>query len=145
MGLVETWRARKGKKITAIRISPFCGMCRSANFLHVTPRDGTALRFRATGASVVRWDASGIDPLAGPPKLVLSTCWPFNAKTPGPLRYLLEAELLLQEPGLRAALTSPLGQIDGDPRNDGAVAMQIELIGLDDPQSRAGGCRTHRT
>jgi len=67
------------------------------DFLHVTLRDGTALRFRATRASVVRWDASGIDPLAGPPKLVLSTCWPFNAKTPGPLRYLLEAELL-QEP-----------------------------------------------
>jgi sortase A len=36
------------------------------DFLHVTRRDGTALRFRATGASVVRWDASGIDPLAGP-------------------------------------------------------------------------------
>ena len=71
------------------------------DFLHVTRRDGTALRFRATGASVVRWDASGIDPLAGPPKLVLSTCWPFNAKTPGPLRYLLEAELLRQEPGWR--------------------------------------------
>ena len=68
------------------------------DFLHVTRRDGTALRFRATGASVVRWDASGIDPLAGPPKLVLSTCWPFNAKTPGPLRYLLEAELFRQEP-----------------------------------------------
>jgi sortase A len=71
------------------------------DLLDVTRRDGTALRFRATGASVVRWDASGIDPLAGPPKLVLSTCWPFNAKTPGPLRYLLEAELLRQEPGWR--------------------------------------------
>jgi sortase A len=67
------------------------------DLLHVTRRDGTALRFRASGASVVRWDASGIDPLAGPPKLLLSTCWPFNTKTPGPLRYLLEAELL-QEP-----------------------------------------------
>jgi len=64
------------------------------DLLHVTRRDGTVLRFRATGTSVVRWDASGIDLLAGPLKLVLSTCWPFNAKTPGPLRYLLEAELL---------------------------------------------------
>src|SRR5829696_5949240 len=94
------------------------------DFLHVTRRDGTALRFRATGASVVRWDASGIDPLAGPPKLVLSTCWPFNAKTPGPLRYLLEAELLRQEPGLRAALTPRWGKVMETPRNDGAVAMQ---------------------
>ena len=74
------------------------------DFLHVTRRDGTALRFRATGASVVRWDASGIDPLAGPPKLVLSTCWPFNAKTPGPLRYLLEAELLQEPDAGRAGL-----------------------------------------
>ncbi|MFL4991313.1 MAG: sortase domain-bontaining protein [Microvirga sp.] len=82
------------------------------DLLHVTRRDGTALRFRATGTLVVRWDASGIDPLAGPPKLVLSTCWPFNAETPG-----LEAELL-QEPVAGKAVAG--AQALGRPRKEHA-------------------------
>jgi sortase A len=42
----------------------------------------------------VRWDASGIDPQAPGSKLVLATCWPLNAHTAGPLRYLMQAELM---------------------------------------------------
>jgi sortase A len=33
--------------------------------------------------SVVRFDASGIDPLTDGYQLVLSTCWPFEALTRG--------------------------------------------------------------
>jgi sortase A len=44
--------------------------------------------------SIVRFDASGIDPLTDGYELVLSTCWPFDALTPGPDRYLLHATVI---------------------------------------------------
>jgi sortase A len=62
--------------------------------IRVTRRDATGVRFRVTGTAVVRWDASGIDSLAGGRELVLTTCWPLNAKVAGPLRYLVRAELI---------------------------------------------------
>jgi sortase A len=58
-----------------------------------TRRDGALVHFTVTGTSVVRWDASGIDPLRAGRHLVLATCWPFDARTAGPLRYLVHAEL----------------------------------------------------
>jgi sortase A len=60
----------------------------------VTRSDGRTFRYRVTGTSVVRFDQSGIDPLAQSRGLVLSTCWPFDAVTPGPLRYLVQAEMI---------------------------------------------------
>jgi sortase A len=60
----------------------------------VTRRDGRAFRYRVNGTSVVRFDASGIDPITDRPELVLSTCWPLDSVTPGPLRYLVHAELI---------------------------------------------------
>jgi sortase A len=62
--------------------------------IRVTRRDGTMVRFRVTGTEVVRWDASGIDPLAPNRRLVLATCWPLGAKFAGPLRYLVHADLI---------------------------------------------------
>jgi hypothetical protein len=44
--------------------------------------------------SVVRFDASDIDPLTDGYQLVLSTCWPFEALTPGPDRCLVHATLI---------------------------------------------------
>lgn len=72
----------------------FLADVRIGDEIRVTRRDGVALRFRVTQTSVVRWDASGIDPLSSGRTLVLATCWPFDAKTAGPLRYLVHAELL---------------------------------------------------
>ena len=60
----------------------------------VTRSDGQAFRYRADATSVVRFDASGIDPLSDGHQLVLSTCWPFDAVTPGPMRYLLHATMI---------------------------------------------------
>jgi sortase A len=60
----------------------------------VTRGDGARFRFRVTGTSVVRWDASGIDPYADGRHLVLATCWPLDGKFAGPLRYLVHAELI---------------------------------------------------
>jgi sortase A len=51
--------------------------------------------------SIVRFDASGIDPLADGHELVLSTCWPFDALTQGPERYLVHATMLGGAPGSR--------------------------------------------
>jgi sortase A len=60
----------------------------------VTRRDGRTFHFRVTGTSVVRWDASGLDPHAEGRHLVLVTCWPLDARFSGPLRYLVRAELV---------------------------------------------------
>ena len=50
--------------------------------------------FIVTGSQVVRWDDSGITPHDnGPPRIALVTCWPLDAKTPGPMRYVVWAEL----------------------------------------------------
>lgn len=62
--------------------------------IDVTRSDGKAFRYRADSTSVVRFDASGIDPLADGYQLVLSTCWPFDALVSGPERYLLHATMI---------------------------------------------------
>ena len=60
----------------------------------VTRRDGQMFLYRVTHTSIVPFDQSGIDPHADGKHLVLSTCWPFDAVTPGPLRYLIHAEIV---------------------------------------------------
>lgn len=71
----------------------FLGEVRAGDEIVVTKRDGVTLRFRVTAARVVRWDSSGIDPAAPGRHLVLATCWPFDSALPGPLRYVVDAEL----------------------------------------------------
>jgi sortase A len=53
--------------------------------------DGRQARFTVAGAQVVRGDASGVDAHAPGRALALATCWPLDAKTHGPLRYLVWA------------------------------------------------------
>jgi sortase A len=77
----------------------------------ITRSDGRVFRYRADGASVVRFDASGIDPLSGGYELVLSTCWPFDAVTPGPQRYVLHATMI----GLPGAAEAYLPILCADP------------------------------
>jgi sortase A len=62
--------------------------------IEITRADGRHFRYRADGSNVVRFDASGIDPAAQDFELVLATCWPFDAVTPGPERYILHATLI---------------------------------------------------
>lgn len=64
------------------------------DIITVTRRDGATFQYRIDGTSVTRFDASGIDPLTRKYELVLSTCWPLDAVTPGPLRYLVHATLI---------------------------------------------------
>jgi sortase A len=72
----------------------FLGAVATGDEIAVTRRDGRHFRFRVTGTSVVRWDASGIDPLADGRRLALVTCWPLDGKFSGPLRYVVHAELV---------------------------------------------------
>ena len=43
---------------------------------------------------VARWDESGINASASGHKLALATCFPFDAIEPGPMRYIVTAELV---------------------------------------------------
>src|SRR6202140_219974 len=65
--------------------------------IDVTRGDGKTFHYRADATSVVRFDASEIDPLAEGYELALSTCWPFDALTSGPDRYLLHATMIGSE------------------------------------------------
>lgn len=69
--------------------------------IEVTRGDGKHFHYRVDGTSVVHFDASGIDPLADGYQLVLSTCWPFDALTQGPERYLVHATMIMDAPGSR--------------------------------------------
>lgn len=62
--------------------------------VRITRRDGKVFTYRVTETSVVRWDQSGIDTNAAGKNLVLATCWPFDAATSGPMRYLVKARML---------------------------------------------------
>ena len=72
----------------------------------VTRSDGGRFRYRVDTTSVVRFDASGIDPLTEGYELVLSTCWPFDAITPGPQRYLVHATMIGSDHSYTNALSS---------------------------------------
>ncbi|MEH2490521.1 class GN sortase [Bradyrhizobium sp. AZCC 2230] len=65
--------------------------------IDVTRSDGKRFRFRADSSAIVRFDASGIDPATQDFELVLATCWPFDAVTSGPERYLLHATLIADD------------------------------------------------
>ena len=62
--------------------------------IDITRSDGKTFRYRADATAIVRYDQSGIDPLAGGYELVLTTCWPFDALAPGPDRYILHASMI---------------------------------------------------
>jgi sortase A len=62
--------------------------------IDVMRSDGHSFRYRTDSTAVVRFDASGIDPSGNGYELVLSTCWPFDAVTPGPGRYLVHATMI---------------------------------------------------
>ena len=69
--------------------------------IEFTRSDRKHFQYRVDATSIVRFDASGIDPLAGGHELVLSTCWPFDALTQGAERYLVHATMLGNAPGSR--------------------------------------------
>lgn len=64
------------------------------DLIEVQRDDGLSFTYRATNMRVVDWNKSGIDAHAAGFNLVLATCYPFDAITHGPKRYVVEAELV---------------------------------------------------
>ena len=64
------------------------------DLIEVERDDGLSFTYRATNMRVVDWNKSGIDAHAAGFNLVLATCFPFDAITHGPQRYMVEAELV---------------------------------------------------
>ncbi len=64
------------------------------DLIRITRDDGKIFTYRATQMTVARWDEAQIDIHASGSNLVLATCYPFDAVTQGPLRYLVYAELV---------------------------------------------------
>lgn len=54
--------------------------------------DGTEARYRVTGFETVRWDEFSYPADGGDGVLALTTCFPFDTHTPGPLRRVAWAE-----------------------------------------------------
>ncbi len=102
----------------------FLGNVRVGDEIRVTRRDGRAFRFRVTGTSVVRWDASGIAADADGRNLVLATCWPLDARFSGPLRYLVHAELADEALAARRRNDAPLSAVPGGAPADAFVATR---------------------
>jgi sortase A len=72
----------------------FLGQVEAGDEIVVTRRDQATVRFRVTGTQVVRWDSSGIDPAAPGRHLALVTCWPLDSVLPGPLRFVVDADVV---------------------------------------------------
>jgi sortase A len=60
----------------------------------ITRTDGLTFHYRVTNMRVAQWNASGIDRHAPGHKLVLTTCWPFDAVVRGDQRYIVEAVMV---------------------------------------------------
>ena len=61
--------------------------------IFVTRSDGKAISYRVSHMAVARWDEAKIAVNSEGRHVVLSTCYPFDAITPGPLRYLVYADM----------------------------------------------------
>ncbi len=62
--------------------------------LEVEKADGSQIAFSVKRSWIAPYDKSGIDADSDDTKLALSTCYPFEAKTRGPMRYIVEAQLI---------------------------------------------------
>lgn len=70
----------------------FLQRVRTGDRIEVARADGRRAAFTVTRTYVARWDASGLDAQAPGARLALVTCWPFDGRLRGPLRYIAVAE-----------------------------------------------------
>ncbi|MFC3105523.1 class D sortase [Salinisphaera aquimarina] len=69
--------------------------------------DGTVRRYRVTDTQIVRWDRFTTPRAPGARTLALATCYPFDAVTPGPLRYVVHARAVDRVATTRTATNDP--------------------------------------
>ncbi len=62
--------------------------------IEVVDRLGAKHRYQIEHMRIAPWDQSGITLDDSVKRIALVTCWPFDAKTPGPLRYIVEGSLI---------------------------------------------------
>ncbi len=67
---------------------------RQGDNIEIENADGSKVTFSVRRSWVANFDASGIDADSDETLLAFSTCYPFDSKTPGPLRYIVEAEIV---------------------------------------------------
>jgi sortase A len=67
---------------------------RTGDFVTLQTREGTLLRYRVTGTSIVRWDRYAPPDDTMGERLDLATCYPFDAIRSGPWRYVVHTESL---------------------------------------------------
>ena len=92
--------ARPGERGTSVMAAhrdthfAFLKDVKIGDLIEVKRDDGLSFTYRAMNMRVVDWNHSGIDAHAAGFHLVLATCYPFNAITHGPQRYVVEADLV---------------------------------------------------
>ncbi|MDR2216372.1 MAG: class GN sortase [Nevskiaceae bacterium] len=90
--------ARPGEPGTAVFAAhrdthfDFLDQLNHGDVIEVQRTDGVIAHYTVQRTAVVRWDRSGIDPDEAGQHLVLATCWPLHATTPGDQRYLVVAQ-----------------------------------------------------
>ncbi len=62
--------------------------------INIENADGSKIAFSVKRTRIARFDASGIDVDSDETLIALTTCFPFDAKTRGPLRYIVEATII---------------------------------------------------
>ena len=83
----------------------FLARLRTGDALSIQDTGGVWHRYRVTAARTVDARTARLDPVGEVPRLVLVTCFPFDALRPGgPLRYLVFAEKL--EPAVATAASA---------------------------------------
>ena len=86
----------------------FLARLQTGDELYVEDHTGVARRFRVTATEVADARRVRIDVIGSRRRLVLATCYPFDALTPGgPLRYLVFAESVDGSRGRRSGLPGP--------------------------------------
>ena len=105
--VVKRWRlapdicwGRLSLEIVALRVIAahrdthfsFLKGVRVGDLIVVQRSDGQEFRFKVTGMEIVRWDKANLDVHSSKHLLALVTCWPFDARQRGPLRYLILAK-----------------------------------------------------
>ena len=65
----------------------------SGDRLEIERTDGSQFAFKVKRSWIAHFDNSGINAHSQGRFIALSTCYPFDQQTPGPLRYVVEAEI----------------------------------------------------
>ena len=81
---------------------------RPGDTLHLDLSDGRRLDFRTVDSRIARWDDNSIDVTSPGRHLVLTTCWPLDTREAGPMRYIVDADLVETHPAVFASLNPAL-------------------------------------